>query len=238
MRKKSLLFLLTFTLAAVGAFSQNLVHKVEFGFSGQPQLGNLVFKEENYYSSEPRFSYGISADIFYRLGSRLQLHSGLEWQSAHLNFRNGNLQFPDDQMNGVWVPGRSYYDFNYTYQFLGVPLGMIYQVGSTEKENHFFLEGGLKFRNKISTSGKAQLTESGFQHPEEEIDEQLFPETPGTWVYGNLGFGYLQKAGHFSIRYSPTFEYSFSQLNNENGFVWAISGHPIFFGLSIGVSGI
>lgn len=218
------IFLVVFLQMTFASFAQEAMKRSHFGFSITPQYSLQPLGASQVEGDKLRFCLGAGGDFYYDLNPGLQVKSGLSFQLARINYRDYSPLFPADVMNGEVLQYNSYYSYDLTQYFVGVPVEAKLKLSKAEKVNHFFLSGGFRFQYLIHTSGSVQLIESGLPGVEQDLDEDLF-EFNSFWTLLTCGIGYEWKAGNSKFSISPVFDYSLTEIfkedifNRENGTV-------------------
>jgi len=211
MTRKTLFIILILFNISTWTFSQEAIKKTHIGISFIPQLSKQGLGSDEVEGKTSRFCYVLGGDVFYDLSSRMQLKSGLSFQGAKINYRDYSPQFPGDVINGQYVPHLSYWNFNITHLFIGIPFEGKLKLSRVNKPNHFFFSGGIRVQYLLYTSGTIQLIESGNPWQNQELDSFLF-EPNKIWTVINGGIGYEWKLGNGKIMINPVYEHPLTNL--------------------------
>lgn len=219
------------TCYSTGQSSPKSVH---FRASLTPQVSSM-WNGSRDGTGRATFGYVIEVKLVTKLSDRLQLHTGFNVQDSEIKQRYNNLQWPSDVENGMWVPGRSYEQFEAKYFAIGLDGGFDFAL--TTKENNWSLNGSVALRRMLNVNDKLIINESGNLH--DPIEDELKNTFNKTQILISLGCNYNFHIGagcRFFI--GPSFEYSIRDLIGFSvpQILWTYDGgHPVFFGLKTGV---
>ena len=237
MKSKRLVFLLGFLQLVVILTAQDEIKRTHLGFSIVPQITKFHFQsdlgEDDSFVEDNswKFNYAISGNLFFDIGQKSQLLSGLTFHKMNISYRDHSLFFPDDFVNGMYDPTLSYWIFNYSNYFLGVPLDLKIKLNQRDLKNHFFINGGIRFQYLLGNSGYVQLVETGHEGEERDFDYFYFDENR-FWSILTAGFGYEFKLGKGKCFINPMYEYSLTKLYKEDTAIDA-NGHSTSFGIRL-----
>lgn len=226
MKSRLTLLLTVFSISIF--YGQDVSKKIKVGFSALPQFSITQFNRDHLVENETSFSYASGFDLYLPLSPKVQFITGVELFGVHLKHRDYSPLFPSDMQNGEADFFKSYYDFASSYRFLGVPLELKWNMG--EKENLFYLMGGIKPRLRVSRSGTIWLIESGGS-PQPINAKEFFPDVEKLQLSLSFHLGYewvSRKQTHYSI--GPLFEYAVTQVFDDS-FMTMANGHFTTVGL-------
>jgi hypothetical protein len=183
---------------------------MHIGFSIVPQVGKLGFS--SVYVRETKSSFGFMAggDIYFDLGQQVQLRSGLQYQWSGIDYVDLSPRFPGDEENGEFIPHRSYWKFDHTNHFVGIPLEVKIKPGRAMKANHFFLTGGCRVQFLVASSGNVSLFRSGEPQDQLKLSSFLFEQNE-IWGFMTMGFGYEMEFGRSRLMINPVFDFPMSK---------------------------
>jgi hypothetical protein len=210
---------------------QEAVKRTHLGFSVTPQFSLQPQGASHVEGDKFRFCFAVGGDIYYDLSPNFQLKSGLSFLQSNINYRDYSPQFPGDVEDGVGQPYKSYWSFNLTQSFIGLPLEAKVKFGPPEKVNHFFLSAGVRFQYLLKTDGTVHLVESGNPQAEQDLDSFVF-EFNDFWTLLSAGFGYEWQVGKRKLAINPVFDYSLTKIFKED-FSARDNGTVEFFGLRL-----
>ncbi|MEP7324074.1 MAG: hypothetical protein ABI761_19250 [Saprospiraceae bacterium] len=210
---------------------QETSKNIHFGFSFTPQLGNAAFNSELVANNQSGINYLFSGDLLIDLSPKTQFMTGLILHHVKLEYRDYSPQFPDDGENGMALVYKSYWDFNYSDLFIGLPVGIKLKLNSPDKSNHFFLKCGVTAQRLLINSGYVILNESGYVHEKRDPDEYYF-DFQKTWLVTNMGLGYEFKLGKGKFSIQPEYEYSLSKIFRQKNAIDA-NGRLSFLGIRL-----
>ncbi|MEP6793032.1 MAG: hypothetical protein ABJB16_01810 [Saprospiraceae bacterium] len=190
---------------------QGTSKNIHFGFSFTPQLGNAAFNSKLVANNHSGINYLFSGDVLINLSPKTQFITGLILHDVKLKYRDYSPQFPGDVENGMALIFNSYWDFNYSDLFIGLPVRVKLKLNSPDKLNHFFFKFGLTAQRLLINSGYVILNESGYIHEKRGPDEYYF-DFQKTWLVTNIGLGYEFKLGKGKFSIQPEYEYSLSKI--------------------------
>ncbi|MEO6132213.1 MAG: hypothetical protein ABIQ02_10220 [Saprospiraceae bacterium] len=207
---------------------------LQFGVFVTPQL-TTVWNGSSFGKGKPALGYTGGVAIVKNMSAHLKLLTGIHVQQAELKQRSNNLRWPADVMNGEWVPGRSYEEFEAKYLSIGLNAGIILNLD--KKENGWLLSSSVLLQRILKVTDQLVINESGFiREPIVDGFENVYQKTQ---LLINVGINYQFKTGHQSIIWiGPVFEYSIKDLilSSAVNNLWLYDGgHPVFFGLSTGI---
>lgn len=230
---KAINILLILTLLQIGtlAFAQEAAKRMHLGLSVTPQLSLQPEGASQIESDKTRFCFAIGGDIYYDVTPSLQLRSGLSYLQSDINYRDYSPQFPDDVQNGEALPYKSYWNYDLTQSFIGVPIEIKVKPGKAEKVNHFFLSAGCRFQYLLQTTGTVHLVESGNPWEEENLDSGAF-NFNNFWTLLSVGLGYEWQVGKGKLAINPVFDYSLTKIFKED-VTARDNGTVQFFGLRL-----
>jgi len=191
--------------------AQEEMKRTHLGFFVTPQVSLQPQGASQIEGDKFRFCLAVGGDLYYDLGAKMQLKTGLSFLQSKVNYRDYSPQFPDDVHNGEVLPYKSYWSFNLTQYFVGLPIELKLKLGQEESPNHFFISGGCRMQYLLGTTGTVHLVESGNPHEEQDIDSFLF-EFNSFWTLLSAGVGYEWKAGKGKLGISPVFDYSLTKI--------------------------
>lgn len=231
MASKKLITIFVFIQMTFFSFSQEEVKRTHLGFSIVPQATKFHFQSDQVEDNEPKFNYTVAGNLFWDLSGRTQLITGLAFQKMNISYTDYSPAFPGDVVNGEYVPTLSYWLFNYSNYFLGVPLELKIKLNQPEVKNHFFITGGIRLQYLMGNSGHVQLVETGHTGEERDFDSFYFDENR-VWSILSAGFGYEFKLGRGKCFINPVYEYSLTKLYKEETTIDA-NGHSTSFGIRL-----
>ncbi|HZV70997.1 MAG TPA: hypothetical protein VFG10_15690 [Saprospiraceae bacterium] len=214
------------------AITQSTDKKIHFGFSLTPQIGMAQFKSELVAENQSGISYILGGDLLIDLSPKTQFITGLMLHHVKLKYRDYSPLFPDDVDEfGNALIYKSYWDFNYGDLFIGIPVNLKIKLNSSEKANHFFLNGGCKVQHLLLNSGYVILNESGHLQEKRDPDQYYFGFQK-TWLLPNVGFGYEFTLGKGKFSIQPDYEFSLSKIFRKKYSIDA-NGYVRFLGLRL-----
>src|SRR5687767_4009567 len=89
--------------------------KMLVGFSLTPQISAVANGSEELHESKSNLSYILGGNLVWSISEKVQLLSGVNFQSAIISQRDYTPMFPADQMNGEPLPFLSYYEYRVNY---------------------------------------------------------------------------------------------------------------------------
>lgn len=211
--------------------AQETPKKVHFGFSFTPQLGTTAFSSELVADNKSGIDYLLGGDIMIDLSPTTQFVTGLTLHRVKLKYRDYSPQFPGDVLNGMALIYNSYWDFNYSDLFIGLPVEFKVKLSGRDKSNHVFLAGGIRIQRLLLNAGFVQLNESGQLWEKRDPDGYYF-DFQKMWFLPNVGLGYEFKFGKGKFSIQPDYEYSLSKILKKKPAVDA-SGRSSFLGIKL-----
>ncbi len=213
------------------AFSQDSVKRTHLGISILPQVTKFHFQSDQVEDNKLEFNYAVAGNLFRDLGAKTQLMTGLVFQKMDIVYTDYTPAYPGDVMDGQYVPTLSYWLFNYSNYFLGVPLELKIKLDRPEVENHFFINGCIRVQYLLGNSGYVQLVETGHVGEERDFDSFYFDENR-FWSVLTGGIGYEFNLGKGKCFINPVYEYSLTKLFKEDTAIDA-NGHSTSFGIRL-----
>ena len=226
--------LLVFSLASI---AQTDAKRIQVGLSASTFLSFVNGDERSHFKSNNSLSFGMQGDVFYKVGDRLHVNSGLEWLAANRDYRDQTAMWPSDVVNGEFEPGHggNYLLFEVKENYIGVPLLLQYKLSAAENSK-LFLITGFKFRQRISLKGDVTLYEghqpSTIQH---DLDEPIFGERTKFKTAFVAGLGFELPSGRFRIGISPVYEMELNKMRDDVTSDIVGNGKGSFLGLRIGI---
>lgn len=211
--------------------AQEEVKRTHLGFSIVPQATKFHFQSDQVEDNELEFNYTVAGNLFWDLSERTQLLTGLSFQKMNISYTDYTPAFPEDVENGQYVPTLSYWLFDYSNYFLGIPLELKIKLNQPEVKNHFFINGGIRIQYLVGNSGYVQLVESGHAWELRDFDSFYFDENR-FWSILTGGIGYEFKLGKGKCFINPVYEYSLTKLFKKDTAIDA-NGYPTSFGIRL-----
>ena len=231
MKLRKVVVVFAFLHSTLLSYSQEEVKKTHLGFSIVPQATKFHFQSDQVEDNELEFNYAVGGNLIRDLSAKTQLMTGLVFQKINIAYTDYTPAYPGDVMDGQYVPTLSYWLFNYSNYFLGVPLELKIKLNQAEIKNHFFINGGIRFQYLLGNSGYVQLVETGYVWEERDFDSFYFDENR-FWSILTGGIGYEFKLGKGKCFINPVYEYSLTKLYKEDTAIDA-NGRSTSFGIRV-----
>lgn len=206
-KTRSYTFLFVFIAVSTIAFSQDKT--VHFGPSFNARITHQITNESDYESSENSFSYSVAGNIYYNIGSKFQLISGVSFSQYKLN-KIDSESYSDCGFSSSGELLKSYYREDYQIKYLGIPLEARWNFFG--EENRLFLQFGLEGFLKLSSDPSSTLVMCN-KEIEPSLQWDYFRTINNLLVLSKLGIGYEFRLNKkVNLFFEPKIEYSLTNF--------------------------
>ncbi len=187
--------------------------KFHFGLSANAKITLQDFKAAIIYdaNSHDKFAYSLTGNVYFDLGSRFQLVSGVSFNHYQINLVDYFITFPCDVTPNGIDQKNSYVKEDYNTSYVGIPLELRWKViGQT---NNLFLQLGVEGLYKVKVNKNRTLfecnevSETGYIHFFQFYDVRNF------LLLSKIGIGYEFLLGKkMKLFFEPNIEYSLTNF--------------------------
>ena len=221
-----LLFIfLTSTLALFSQESKSLHFGITAGLHGTTQSFDSDIAERT--SSE--HSYSATVNVFYDINLRVQFYGGLGIETISYNTIDYTPTFPSDLIDfnsGVDVKN-TFLQNSIKGIYLMVPAMIRYKLSESES-NHFYLAGGLRFKQLLTNNSDFKIVTSG------QESDSSFLSMSNNLIDLSSSIGYEFTISKIKLFTELNGYYTLNQITEDKG---SLSESSKYFagGLNIGV---
>ncbi len=226
--KKQILLCVLMGISII-TFSQE--KNFHFGASFNAKITHSDFNQEYFDDSHNEFSFTLSGNIYFNVGKKFHLISGLSFSQYYFNLIDYSPIFVCDLISGGVDPKNSYVKNRYSTSYFGIPLEVRWKIAG--EKNNLYFQFGFEGLYKIGLNEKPILYECNEgngteleQWPFQSYDVNKF------LLLSKIGIGYEFRLNEkLNLFFEPNIEYSLT-----NYFDWELVNSKYFnIGLNTGI---
>ena len=212
-------------LSTTSLMSQN-ESKFSFGISLGALTTNSIFDNDLASRTESSVSGNFAFDVFYDITDRLQIKTGLIYESYAYSVLDFTPLFPGDLIDGVIDTNRSYNRSDIETTSLLIPIELRYKL--LGDVNHLYLSGGPSLNFLLDDNSIHTITVANDELPTSLI------EVNSIQINLRLGIGYECNLGPLKLYTAINSFFGLSDFENFEGDAFSKS-RLYGVGLSIGL---